>query len=271
MYCPWQAYTSGGTRHISEAAKATMADEETDDLVDITSVVEGCASSLNLENSILCNEASFDLHDSMAALELLDRKMDCCEIPASTITHTPLQEGATDYMVPPRPLPTGIDDEIAPLPWEDLSMHDGCLIAVEALTRLESMLSGASVAESIYSCLYAHNAVLADMKSLLQINDKQGSSPAQHAVYATSLAMVAISKVVREIVLNADIYEEEDFSAQTYDLEFFDGVTFDETVEVIEYGMECAGNAEGDDARTIRLILGFELDFLKACVSMVSV
>jgi hypothetical protein len=110
------------------------------------------------------------------------------------------------------------------------------------------------------------------MKFRLQ-NDKQGSSPAQHAVYATSLAMVAIGKVVREIVLNADIYEEEDFSAQTYDLEFFDGVTFDETVEVMEYGMEYAGNAEVpvEDVRTIQLIIGFELDFLKACVSMVSV
>jgi hypothetical protein len=258
------------SKHPAKAAKEAMADEETEDSVDITSLVEGCASSLTLENSILCNEASFDLHDSMAALELLDRKMDCCEIPASTITHTALQEGATDYMVPPRPLPTGIDDEIAPLPWEDLSLRDACLIAVEALTRLESMLSGASVAESIYSCLYTHNEVLADMKLRLQSN-KRGSSPAQHAVYATSLAMVAISKVVREIVLNADIYEEEDFSAQTYGLEFFDGVTFDETVEVMKYGMECACNAEGEDARAIRLILGFELDFLKACVSMVSV
>jgi Mak10 subunit, NatC N(alpha)-terminal acetyltransferase len=247
----------------------TMA-EETEDLVDITSVVEGCASSLTLSNSILCNEESFDLHDSMAALELMDRKMDCCEIPASTIAHAALYEGATDYMVPPRPFPMAVDDEIAPLPWDDLSLHDACLIVVEALTRLESMLTGASVAESIYTCLYVHNSVLADMKSRLQ-DVKQASSPAQHAVYATSLAMVAISKVVREIVLNADIYEEEDFSIHTYDLEFFDGVTFDQTMEAMEYGMEYIGNAEEEDARTIRLVLGFELNLLKACLSMVSV
>jgi Mak10 subunit, NatC N(alpha)-terminal acetyltransferase len=244
--------------------------EETEDLVDITSVVEGCASSLTVANSIVCNEKSFDLHDSMAALELMDRKMDCCEIPASTITHTALQEGATDYMVPPRPFPTGIDDEIAPLPWEELTLQDACLIAVETLTRLESMLSGASVAESIYTCLYVHNSVLSDMKCRLQ-NDKQGSSPAQRAVYATSLALVAVGKVVRKIVLNADIYEEEDFSIQTYGLEFFDGVTFEQTMEAMECVMECIGDGEEEDARTICLVLGFELDLLKACVSLVSV
>jgi hypothetical protein len=42
-------------------------------------------------------------------------------------------------------------------------------------------------------------------------------------------------------------------------------------MEAMEYGMGYIGNAEEEDARTIRLVLGFELNLLKACLSMVSV
>lgn len=247
-----------------------MASEtEEQDMVDITAIVEKCAESLTNEDSILCqSKETFDLHDAMAALELMDRKMDCCEIPVSLAKGEVSSSIENEDMVPPRPLPTGLDDVVAPLPWKDLTMQDASLIAVEALTRLESMLSGASVAESVYSCLYTHNAVLLDMKSRIEKSSEEGeSTPAQRAVYALALSLVAISKIVRDIILRADIYEEEDFSIQSYGLDFLDGILKVESYMEIENGLKCVAGVEG--GRPVELFLGFQLDFLKSCVSMV--
>lgn len=245
------------------------SDTNKDDLVDITSLVDECAASLTTENSILCNSATFDLHSAMGALELMDRKMDCCEIPKSVAIGSTLEKVEEDEdMVPPRPLPTGLDDAVAPLLWENLTIRDANIIAVEALTRLESTLSGASVAESVYTFLYAHNTVLMDMRLRMQANDKS-ATPAQMTVNAIALALVAISKIVRDIVLRADIYEEEDFSVQTYGLEFFDGILKVDTYLEIEAGLKSLVGVEG--GRPAELVLGFMLDFLKACVSMVCI
>jgi len=236
-----------------------------DDLVDITAVVEGCASSLTHDNSILCNRKTFDLHDAMAALELMDRKMDCCEIPASMAKNPSTTTVTEDEdMVPPRPLPTGLDDIVAPLPWKELTMEHASLIAVEGLTRLESMLSGASVAESIYTCLYTHNEVLMDMKVRIEQID---STPAQQAVYALALALVAISQIVRDTVLRADIYEEEDFSVQTYGLDILPGIAKVESYLAIQKGVKCVAGV--DCGRIVELVLQFEVEFLKSCMSMV--
>lgn len=239
-----------------------MAEDE--ELVDITAVVESCAASLTNENAVLCNKDTFDLSDAMAALELMDCKMDCCEIPASVARGGASAAFEDDDMVPPRPLPTGLDDVVAPLPWKDLTMDDASLIAVESLTRLESMLSGTSVAESIYTCLYAHNNVLVDMKRRIQQDD---ATCAQRAVYALALALVAISKIVHENVMSADIYEEEDFSVNTYGLVFLDGILKVENYKEMEHGLKCVAGVEG--GRIVELVLQFQLEFLKSCVSMV--
>jgi len=49
---------------------------------------------------MLCS-GHFSLQDSMAAMELLDRKMDSCEVPASKINFTPPHSNSeTDERVP---------------------------------------------------------------------------------------------------------------------------------------------------------------------------
>lgn len=250
------------------AAAESSTDNDNDDLVDITALVTECAASLTHENSILCSEETYDPHNAMAALELMDVKMDCCEIPTSAAKGLSATPENDEDMVPPRPLPTGLDDDVAPLLWKELTVQDASVIAVEALTRLESMLTGASVAESVYTCLYTHNAVLLDMKTRIESTDDEDSAvtPAQRAVYALSLALVAISKIVRDIVLRADIYEEEDFSTQMYGLEFFDEVLKVESYLDIENGVKSIAGVEG--GRPAELVLRFLLDFLKSCVSM---
>ena len=110
------------------------------DNVDITDVIAGCAATLSHQEPFICKETSFSLHDSMSALELMDPKLDCCEIPANLVG-----SGSADSMVPPRPIPTGLDDIIADLPWDDVTLRQTACIALEALTRLEALLS-ASIA-----------------------------------------------------------------------------------------------------------------------------
>ena len=245
---------------------STMAEEHAheDLLVDITPLVETSAASLTNENSVLCNKETFDLQDAMAALELMDRKMDCCQIPASVARGAPTASSSEDDdMVPPRPLPKGLNDEVVPIPWNDLTMDDASLIAVESLTRLESMLNGTSVAESIYTCLYAHCNILEDIKRRME----QGNGTvAQRAVYALALALVAVGKIVHETVIRADIYEEEDFSVNTYGFDFFNGILKVESYKEMEQGLKSVTGVEG--GRIVELVLQFFLEFLKGCVSM---
>ena len=268
---------------VVSATERQMSDTE-EEFVNITSVIEGCASELSYSKPYLCNEQSFSLHDSMAALELMDRKMDCCEIPASVVG----DHNSEDVMIPPRPLPKGLDDPVFGLPWDELSVEDAGDICFHVLTRLEALVSGASTAESTYTFLYAHNAVVNDMKSRLDPNrnatlteqfgalltsspDRVVGTTAQHAVYAVTLAMVECSDLVRNIILHADIFEEEDFSISTFGLEPNPDNDDEVTSKAISTTMEKL-KKEGDSVavQIIRYTLQFQLLFLRTCSSMVS-
>jgi hypothetical protein len=269
-------------------------------LVDITSLVEQCAAtSLSHSSPILCNEATFSLHDSMAALELMDRKMDCCELPVSLVNPTKFETKKGDddeLIVPPRQIPTGLDNDSLPLPWKELTVRDAADIGLEIVIRLESLLSGASVAESTYTCLYAHNAVLRDMKShistttteakkedatltqqlkALDLVDRSNTSVtelAQFLVYAQTLALVEISDVVRSIVLHADIYEEEDFSVNTFGLQFFPDADGPETMKTLEQALDQLNRLvdcqEDETVSILTLAITFQLKLLQTCTSL---
>jgi hypothetical protein len=235
--------------------------------VNITDLVESCVESLSFTRPMLCME-SFCLQDSMAAMELLDPKMDSCEIPAQQIQFpSAATHGDRDKILYPRPTPTGIDDDFLPLPWEKLTLRDSCLIAVEGLVRLESMLGGSSVVESIYTCLYAHAEVCEDMKSRLH---SPGSSSrgtvAQHVVYSTTLALVEISEIMRSIVLQGDIYEEEDFCANTYSVPIYSNTEKGSTLQGLSRALSMVeaenGLNDADERRAVICILGFFMDLL---------
>ena len=268
--------------------------------VDITSLVEQCASSLSYSNPMLCTD-NFSLQDSMAAMELMDSKMDSCEIPASHITGSPSNsnsqnndstEGKHDKTLYPRPPPKDLNDDVSPLPWDDLSIRDAAFIGVEAMVRLESMLGGSSVVESTYTCLYAHCPVMQDMKTRLDppeqtlsekfekllnsSNEAVRGSPAQHVVYATSLALVEITEITRSIVLHGDIYEEEDFCANTYNIPVFSdrekGITLSELTYALKLVKEIGKKQqESDEVQAVLLILGFWIDFLNVTSAVVSI
>ena len=106
-------------------------------------------------------------------------------------------------------------------------------MSLRCITLLESMLSGSSVAESTYTCLYSHDSVLRDMRSNLKgeeggdggggggvevktemtsmedelISTNIETEAARRSVYASALLLVKLSEAVRTIVQHADIYE----------------------------------------------------------------
>ena len=258
---------------------------EPKEMADITTILEEAAGSLTMSDPMLCNFESFNLQDSMAALEMMDRKMDCCELPAPQVAPFGVTV-SSEKMVFPRPAPTGLEDAIEPLPWEDLTIKDAAYIALETLVRLESLLSGASVVESTFTCFYAHRPVLTDIKARLQqapesltehiqsiVKPKRSGTVAQNVVYASTLILLELTDVVRSVILNADIYEEEDFSVSTFNIAVFDDrdetTATEAVVDVLEM-LSTLDEHESDEVRAISLMLGFQLDFLTVCTSTVS-
>lgn len=278
---------------MSSKSTAGASGDVENKFMDITHMVDECASSLSFTHPMLCIE-TFSLQDSMAAMELLDPKMDSCEVPADHMV--PQTEESQDdnknskKILYPRPPPTQLDDEFLPLPWNDLTVRDSIFVSVEALVRLESMLGGASVVESTYTCLYAHSAVIEDMKDrlnppnetltekfekLLSSTAKARGTLAQHVVFTTSLALVEITEIMRSIVLHGDIYEEEDFCANTYNVPIYSNREKDSTMGELTYTLQLAEGQktlkDSDEGKALLGILGFLIDLLKVASSVARV
>ena len=259
--------------------------------VDITAILKKAAQSLSFQRPMLHNDKGFSLQDSMAALELTDKKMDGCEVPVPLVfdfvTTNALSSAPNDSngsnnnnkkksdkftdhneqterkfvsdgidegcrTVFPRPAPTGLDDKVEPLPWNELTLEDSAFVGIQNLILLESLLGGLSIVESTYLSLYAHPPVMRDMKerlgvapgenasNILALNEQLDamttgadtkstsslqnltkSTLSQHVVYASTLMMVEFTDLFRNVVLNADIFEEEDFTVNTYSFPVF--------------------------------------------------
>ncbi len=262
---------------------------ETEGMVDVTDLFREAANALTVKDSMLCNNDTFNLQDSMAALEVMDAKMDCCQIPVSQVAPFGRDISKEDErMVFPRPAPIGLDDVIDPLPWNELSLLDASYISMECLARLESLLGGASVVESTFTCLYAHAPVVADMKarldpssgdSLAEATQNDGvvdngvtlTTLAQYVVYASVLLLLELTDVIRGIILNADIFEEEDFTVSTYGIAVFEdrdeNTAMDAAKRALEH-LSTSTHKDSDAVRAITFIMDYQLDLLAFCASM---
>jgi hypothetical protein len=274
-----------------------MPDKESGSLVDITALMQDCAGQLSLNEPFLSDPHVFNLHDAMAASQLMDRKMDSCDLPAAiaspwvygkkNATTTTAAADASSKVVFPRPAPTGLVDAFTVLEWETLSIENAACIVTEIVVRLAALLNGASVGESTFTCLYAHQAVLLDMKERLQVDDhasladtmqalsmestREGvseTSAAQYVVFAAAYALVETTDIFRGIVNNADVYEEEDFASNTY------GIPFVNTTNTPSRGyiataleMLCQ-TAPGPAREIIQHALFFLSPFLHTCTLM---
>ena len=257
-------------------------------MVDVTCVFQEAAKSLTVADSMIYNTNTFSLQDSMAALEVMDRKMDCCEIPASIVAPfgRPITDEDKDRMVFPRPLPTGLEDPIEPLPWNELTMEDVAHISLECLSRLESLLSGASVVESTYTCLYAHKSVVTDMtaklnqsssdtlldqmqRMLVGHGDASPGSLPQHVLYASILLLLDLTDLIRNIILSADIFEEEDFTVSTYNVPVYEERGEQASMNAAKIALEGLSSAvndnDSDAVQAIRFSIEFQVEFLNFC------
>jgi len=273
-----------------------------EEMTDITFILEDAASLLNLKSPML-HTKTFNLQDTMAALEIMDKKMDCCEVPCrkgSTDSNNGYEkeeskkestDAEVSRMIYPRPAPTGLDDEVDPLPWEELTMDDAVFIATKNLLLLESFLSdGTSVVENTFTCLYAHKSVVEDMRNRLEPSSlteqmqaimsstKKGTVP-QHVVYSSTLMLIELTDLLREVILNADIYEEEDFTISIYNIDIFDerddvsvmniGSNVLEILKEELFVKEQYNNTNHTDVlKAINLILEFQLDLLTVITSL---
>jgi hypothetical protein len=268
-------------------------------MVDILPLLQNAAKTLSYDSPMI-HTKSFNLQDSMAALEIMDRKMDCCEVPVSAMSvepsiiqaeQQPAQAGTKEVerTIHPRPAPTGLDDIVDPLPWNELTVEDAAFIAVENIIRLESLLSGSSVVESTYTCLYAHKVVMEDMQKRLEPSmslteqmkavmhaPSQKGTIAQQVVFASTLLLVELTELFRGVILNADIYEEEDFGTSTFNIvsfrrpnESFTKRLVQNVLSVVEEEKSRMEQQENRDAlEAINLTLGFQLDLLLSVSSL---
>ena len=248
----------------------------THDVEDITQLVDDCVASLTLSEPFLCHKDSFSLHDSMAALQLTDPIMDCCELSASNYATPPPDTAGRRIF--PRPPPTGLSDPFIKLPWDDLTAKDAAHFGVETLIRFEAFLAGASVGESSATCLYAHKAVVLDMERDLfpdgtrdqlvsgQIHAESVEQAVvnffpKSVVYAFTLALLQITEDSRTIIVDADVFEEEDFALTTYDTLFFDANAPDALLPFMAFILQLAEGKESeiDDehGKVIVLVLSF--------------
>lgn len=251
-------------------------------MIDVTTLFQDAAKSLTVKNSMLCKKDSFNLQDSMAALEIMDPKMDCCQIPASQVAPYGRMVSTDDErMVFPRPAPIGLDDVVDPLPWNELSLLDASVIVVECLSRLESLMGGASVVESTFTCLYAHAPVVKDMKERLEpspmasadnaIDYSAPGTLAQWVVYASVLILLELTEVIRGIILNADIFEEEDFTVNSYGIVMFQDRDEHTATNAVKHALKQLADdmdKDSDEAQAISIIFAYEMDLLAVCVSM---
>jgi hypothetical protein len=208
-------------------------------MIDVTHLFQQCAQQLTPEYAFLCHEEiHFNLYDAMAASQLGHEKMDCCQVP-------PYLTKTEEPYVFPRPPPTGLSSAFTTLLWDEWTEPQVLGFALQILVRLQALCTGASVGESTFTCLYAHAPVLQDMEDRLfpleqalseqwnLTNDDASKAdtenkilsyhgtPQQFMIYVLSLSLSEITKIFRSIVHNADIYEEEDYVAQTYQIPLY--------------------------------------------------
>ncbi|KAG7400755.1 N-alpha-acetyltransferase 35 NatC auxiliary subunit [Phytophthora boehmeriae] len=179
---------------------------------DVTQLMSAAAKELKVGQ--LVHEEDFKLFDSMSALELMDPKMD---------------SGMLVNGAPPLSIAARLEEGHMPL---EFSSARDALATLDELFRCESgWLNGLPIAQSLLTSVYMHRDPLnvlfaklvtpledlvdseADVRAVLEAN--VGKSTKDSLLLVMCVMCVSTLKtatIVRDAVLRADIYEEEDFS-----------------------------------------------------------
>ena len=147
-----------------------------------------CDVARGLEVNELLHGPSFNLFEAMSALELMDPKMDGDHEPTVDVA-TRVATGALRF---------------------ELSSAELSAVLERLLVCLVSWFDGGSLAETLFTCLYLHQPALAHLHLLRE----QAGAAASSSLIALLAAVTTVLRTVglqRKAVIQADIYEEEDF------------------------------------------------------------
>lgn len=149
---------------------------------DVTGEFFDCVKELQLGE--LIHDNMFGLFDAMSAIEMMDPKMDagmCCNKEATPLTFQ-----------------TAVETSKMKLANLECRETIGIIDAVYSCTV--SWLEGHSMAQTVLTCLYLHHPN--------QIEDKP--------MRAFACAIHKLVNLIRNFILRARVYEEEDFQPSTY-------------------------------------------------------
>lgn len=160
--------------------QAPAAEEEI--WVDVTADMTAVAASLGVDE--LLQAPTFSLYDSMSALELMDPEMDALgsEPPQRTVAE----------LLPELPV------ELTPAT---------AVVVLDRLLALEAVYhGGASLHDSVLECAVLRDPATAALSAV---------TPAAQAVAQTANLALWVCEASREVIVAADIFEEEDFATST--------------------------------------------------------
>ena len=172
------------TEAISPAAAVSFeSSTPKEEFLDITALCRSAALLLDFENSMISHE-NFSLFESMSAVELMDPKMDQCYNTSITVT--------TEDLLTPT-FPASFTFQM-------------CAKLIKILLVYETaFLEGASVLESTHQCVFLWPG------SWPHLSLRRGLPERVLLAYSRSLSR-SIDNLSKG-VLDADIYEDEDFQA----------------------------------------------------------
>ncbi|XP_065090507.1 N-alpha-acetyltransferase 35, NatC auxiliary subunit isoform X2 [Ochlerotatus camptorhynchus] len=158
---------------------------------EITKEFFGCVKELKLGE--LIHDNMFGLFDAMSAIEMMDPKMDagmCCNKEATPLNfQTAVEEGKMKLA--------------------NLESRELIGIIDATYSCMVSWLEGHSMAQTVLTCLYLHQPD--------KIEDK--------GMKAFAVAIYKLINLIRNFILRARVYEEEDFQPSNYGYDMYREVT----------------------------------------------
>eukprot|EP00617_Octactis_speculum_P020933 CAMPEP_0185764208 /NCGR_PEP_ID=MMETSP1174-20130828/23131_1 /TAXON_ID=35687 /ORGANISM="Dictyocha speculum, Strain CCMP1381" /LENGTH=751 /DNA_ID=CAMNT_0028446643 /DNA_START=3 /DNA_END=2258 /DNA_ORIENTATION=+ len=158
------------------------------------------SGSEEMEFSELISSDKFSLFDAMSAMELMDPKMDPVDAVSTTDPNQLLVDGFLDT---------------------EMSLHKANCVVQHLLVCEVAWCEGSSLAETLFTCLYLQKPILSTMLAHYNSEDEEAKTPVieslgLYVLYAIILNILKTTELSRHMILQADIYEEEDFSPNSF-------------------------------------------------------
>lgn len=210
----------------------------------ITVTCQEAASELS--NSLpMINTENFSLNDSMSAVELMDPKMDQCYGVEGSIS-------VEDLVIPK--IPNDFNDEA-------LIQLFQCMIVNET-----AFLDGASYHESTHQCVFAWEDSL---KNLNQVDDKR-----IFILSAFAKSMQCCIQHSMKCILNADVFEDEDFQpTSSISSSMSENGNDMEVIENLQLAMTYCEDLMGPLGDELKMLLQFRYELhklLSSCKELVT-